>query len=640
MIMRNALSGFATVLMLAITTFAFSPAAEAAIYGGGGSGGSSGACEVFIISDSTTLEVGDVDQLFDESQDAEEYAEYMDEYNAEYLQYMDEYNVELTPEQQETLDNLIKKIPTLKKLTEITPEYSRSSDNWSVWLTEPYEEDEDIFFVGNASLTFDTPTGDLLYYSVCLPEWASSESPPVDFARAQAESFIKRVAGEQTEYKPGYQSGGSSNGASNDEGVTMEWSSIAINFHPIINGIPFSSNSTRVDVNAAGIVTGYERYDFDNWSGEKLDHNLLPEPEQVTISLSDAEKTRAEFVTMLLNYRLQNEDYLEAVFPLNRHDMPMMYLPSDEPQCIDAISGKCMELNSYIEPEYEELLLVGQGKKLIASDRLEAEELLTEKFGMDFKGINWEYDELEYNEEDYEAMNPYYTGKNKCYYTWQNSEYVPPDEYRSRFICLTTLSETGEVLNFYTGDSNDYSDHSSEPVISKETARSMAVGLLEQYLPVGETELQLQAYSSNSFNIIPNWVDDSMLEEVDYQQFSDQDNEVHFSFDLLYQGVPVMGAQCSMSVNLATGELTSYYMNIPDSIPDLPDPGLAVTPQSAKDEYLQQNPMELIYIWPEWLGIKAPAPILAYSASVEYDHYWHFVDGLTGQVISYNYMEW
>ncbi|MCL2766312.1 MAG: hypothetical protein FWD21_01335, partial [Peptococcaceae bacterium] len=605
---------------------------------GSGSGSGSGSSEVF----APRVEPGYAEAQGDDVLEAEE------------------LDVELSDEQKEALDSLARIIPDLKKLEIVYVYNDKSNDIWNVRLSQPYKKGKDPSFNGSAFLVFDSATGDLLNLSMNLPEWASTELPSVSFAKQQAEAFIKRLTGEQIEYKPGISSGSNGSVATNSEGVEMHWNNLSLGFHPYINGISFNSRATIVSVNSAGTVTGYARYDYDNWLDKKLDHDLFPTPTLATISLAEAEGIRAEEVSMELVYLLEGQGYLFQMFSPDQQKSPrMLYIPNNEPQYINAISGECQAFFGYTEQPID-MKLVGQGIELAANDRWEAENLLVEQFGVNVSGRSWEYQDntaanMSLGDEEMNSFTwhltsdgsgeqsdaprydelweyPMLSGERSDTMEYNIISMIIAEPLYQGSINLVTITKTGKVVS-YDSYFFDNSEERLDSNISIEAAQEIAIGFMEKVLPEKETDLKLFVYTFDDTQVVPDWVDETMLEESEQQWMLGGNQDANFIFDIWSQGVQVLGVQCVVSVSLVTGELTRVYMNIPDISQDLPDLRLAISHEFAKEEYLRNTPIELAYIWPEWNRFKTPAPLLVYTASPLYSLGYLVIDGLTGQLI-------
>jgi hypothetical protein len=221
---------------------------------------------------------------------------------------------------------------------------------------------------------------------------------------------------------------------------------------------------------------------------------------------------------------------------------------------------------------------------------------------------------------------------------WNNNDHInwrDQDSWQqTRTVGLLAQSSTGEVVGFYAPC---HVHEGQEQTLSGEAAQAIAQSFFGRLLPVGETETQLVTLMPNDIlGTAPEWVDQAQKEESQMlQAMSDQNHEAHFYFHRTYQGVPFTEGGYNIIVCLITGEVTGFQIENSPFPTDLSDGSLAVSAQVAKEEYLRNHPLQLVYIWPDWYGIKTPDPVLAYSSVLsEYD-YNYYIDGLTGQTVRY-----
>jgi len=178
-----------------------------------------------------------------------------------------------------------------------------------------------------------------------------------------------------------------------------------------------------------------------------------------------------------------------------------------------------------------------------------------------------------------------------------------------RHVHMTTDAGTGQVIGF---NYQDESGRSQKGTVSLEAARETAVLLLQKYLPEGPVELEMRVHYQYMEEMIPAWVDKSKLKEHERPR-----PVISFTFNRVHQGVPVIGHAYSAQVDALTGKIVGFYTGksvssmTPPEAP-LPDNRNVVSPEAAKAEFLQQHPLKLVYIWPEYFNQKAPAPWLVY----------------------------
>lgn len=103
-----------------------------------------------------------------------------------------------------------------------------------------------------------------------------------------------------------------------------------------------------------------------------------------------------------------------------------------------------------------------------------------------------------------------------------------------------------------------------------------------------------------------------------------------FYFIRTHQGIPVSDRSYSVQVDAFTGKVTGFNDGSGSTPATLPDSKDVVTVGAAKAEFLKHHPLRLVYIWPEYLDQKGPAPRLAYMPTFGE---WDYIDALTGKTM-------
>ncbi|MDF9408376.1 hypothetical protein L7E55_08400 [Pelotomaculum isophthalicicum JI] len=127
---------------------------------------------------------------------------------------------------------------------------------------------------------------------------------------------------------------------------------------------------------------------------------------------------------------------------------------------------------------------------------------------------------------------------------------------------------------------------------------------------------------------IPGWVDRSKLAG------DEQRPECYFTFTRTHQGIPVSDRSYSVNVDGLTGRVTAFHDRNSGSPVTLPDSKNVVTAEAAKAEFLQSNPLRLVYTWPEYCGQKAPKPPSGLHTGLRLRCKRGYIDALTGKTVT------
>ncbi|HBC94974.1 MAG TPA: hypothetical protein DCZ10_19265 [Pelotomaculum sp.] len=528
--------------------------------------------------------------------------------------------VELTESQRQALEKIYQIVPELKELT-VEGVYEEEEDAWSVTLSNRANEAVSGIMCTRASLSFKTGTNELVRFDLRNPDWASLELPPADLAREKAYEFARQVLGDKIkDYRMRDEIGSSGGGAGDSEGNKINWTEAGVQLERLINGIPILNSGIRVNVDAAGHVTQYYTAGFYRTNGEKKydepDLAVFPAP-SLAISGEAAEEIFAGLLEMKLNYvgrqPLQYPRYRSG----ETETRPVLIYAPLAYASIDAVTGKPLA-DFQQQPQTSLVSLTGEGKKLFAATPEEAVALLAAETGMDIAG-------MKFNgvEETGEYLEP---GMKVKLYSWmtepQTGQDGTPDYGTMRYVHLRTLADTGQVVGF---NLQDEAGRGEEATVSRAAAQETAIQFLQRYLDRGAAEMEMYV-SMPQEESIPEWVDRSKLEG------NAQRPQYNFHFTGTHQGIPVSDRGYSVTVDGLTGGITAFHDGNSSSSVTLPDSKNVVTAEAAKAEFLKSHPLQLVYLWPEYFGQKAPEPVLVYmldnSAGIEY------IDAFTGKTVT------
>jgi len=517
--------------------------------------------------------------------------------------FWDEHVFELSLEQKKALEKIFRLIPELRELSEqngIDGYNDPDNNTWGVWLRSEEPEGEGLHLMTQAWLDFDASTGELTYYDFNNLAWASEETPSEQLAVRKADAFIKEIMGDRIKLHPLGANGEGGFSWVHEDGNKTSFSFTRVDYCPLINGIPVTDYEYSVGVDIFGNIVRFSRYPFGDWS---LDYSLFIHPDQAVLSPTDAKRIMEREKTMELAYLLGYSYY--------DRNLPWLVYFDNGPTAIDAVTGKNPYWYDNFAVTKQSLTLSGQGNKMTARNQQEAESFLVSFLGADMSDMTSDGADR-YEDSAY-------------YYQWYNDiDWEQPDAFDTwRSYSVTTDAYTGEVIGFHSYNSKDWDNPA---IITEKEAETIALAFLKTVLPKENIELLQYSYP-DSFSIVPDWADPDLVDFDDQTQ-----NDAWFSFLTAHQGIPVFGEQhYSVSVNLATGKVYSYSGGGYKMPVDWPDATLAVSPERAKNEFMKNTQLQLVYIWPDWFGQKAPAPMLVYTTAPNDN--WFFIDALTGNAV-------
>jgi len=373
----------------------------------------------------------------------------------------------------------------------------------------------------------------------------------------------------------------------------------------------------RVGVDVFGHITSFHR---DREEGIELAES--PDPAQA-VTREEAAKNFTGLLEMELQYLERLPSY-GPFKPEGEARPALVYVPAGLTAAIDALTGKPLAEFMPSLPRSQRLTLQGEGRQLIVKTPEEAGKLLTDVFGIDLAGMQF------HGSVD---VSPFGNRESKQKdYSWntmpQKGGDGRPDPGQMRHAHMTIDAGTGQVIGF---NYQDESGRGQKGTASLEAAQETAVQLLQKYLPEGPVEMEMRVRYQDVEEMIPAWVDKSKLKEHERPR-----PVISFTFNRVHQGVPVMDRAYSAQVDALTGKIVGFYTGKSVSSitkPDvaLPDNRNVVSPEAAKAEFLQQHPLKLVYIWPEYFNQKAPAPWLVYILGPGAGY---FVDAFTGKTVT------
>jgi len=465
-------------------------------------------------------------------------------------------------------------------------------------LSNPHADKTSPDSIDGAYLSLDATTGELLSYHSAV---SVSHQPRVfsrEIAIQRADAFIKELYGDEAGL---YRTSANVNSVwiNKIDGKDVGGASITASYSPLINGVPYVGRTIRVTVDAWGKIIAFSQYDRT-----ELDHSVFVHPDKAVLTPATAKDVLERGITMELVY-------LPTWSQMNNSGKTMLvYLVKAGPVGINAVSGKNFYWFGSNNLEEQLITINGQGKKLVAQDRREANMLLQTHFGENLRGVTKEGEKR--------------WGNGEVSYYW--SKDFPGDEFGIKYELTTNSS--GEVLNFVTlGDYwQNLPVNPTAVKFSRDEARIIAQEFMETVSPLGTRTMLM---STNAPFRAPSWVEPSVR---DLLQVADN-RFLNLYFFHTHQGIPIEGTDISVQVNRETGKVNNYYRSDFTLPTDWPDPKLAISPEKAKREYLDNTPLQMAYIWPKLFEYSAPAPSLFYIAGNEEN--WEYIDAITGAMVRF-----
>ncbi|MGG4461532.1 YcdB/YcdC domain-containing protein [Brevibacillus porteri] len=510
---------------------------------------------------------------------------------------------------QNSLDKLFEAIPELKGYRLIDKHYEEDSFRgypepiWSLHFTNmpKTDEKEEYDAYSSVSLELDAHTGRLLFMDIQNPAWASADYPEEKLARDKASTFIEELFGtEAKQLKAAQKLGRGKAGSSDGKGNKLEWARSTVKYHSLINDLPLSNNSISVSVDHAGHIIRYEAYDFIDPSKVNW-----PDPKKA-ITLEEASKIYKDKLKMDLVYVSEQPiSYAQNGKPAEKK--PMLIYQLNTIGWIDALTGKV--IGEEAELAGEGVRVKGEGKSIKIASREQGEKWLKTQFGIDVSGATFKYDDHKDN-----LLEGLQTIES---YRWMNDSNKGTTAFE--LVSLTTDEQSDRLIDF---DLNLPDQRKTEQKISVEEAKKKAIAALVPYLDPALTELSLIVETPEAD--IPDWVDKNKLDK-------EEDKTYSFTFHVKRNGIEVSDESYMVGVDKATGTITELNLHPLNPGITLPDSKKIVSAAEAKETIQQEIELELVYVWEQFAGQRAPEPQLVYQR--KWKNGYSFIDASTGELV-------
>ncbi|MGO0058844.1 YcdB/YcdC domain-containing protein [Brevibacillus fluminis] len=517
---------------------------------------------------------------------------------------------EFSQELQKSLDRLAAAVPVLKELRiedkryEENDRYLYPFPIWEVTLTSKpeaggsKERGADV----SARVELDAQTGRVLYFDIRHPDWASAEYPDEQAARAAADGFLQSFFGaEAKRWKATESLGRGKAGMSDEKGNKREWARSTVRYQMLINDIPLIGDSLSVSVDAAGHIIRYEAFSMVDQAQAKW-----PDPKKA-IAKGEAAKR--------LQDKLQTELMYSLDYPIAKGQdgkpterKPLLVYVATPDRWIDALTGEAVGDEQAAAEEIIPVKGKGKGTNTKISTRQEAESWIKSQFGIDVSKASFDYDDHKENiSEGLQQIKAYH---------WSNES---GGKHDFTTVSLITDAKSDRLIDF---NLNVPDESAATRSIDAAEAKKKAIETLLPYLDPALEELKLVMEPAEER--VPEWVDKSKLKQEEQREYS-------FWFQAKRNGVDVSDESYQVGVDKRTGAIVELTLRPLDDDMALPDPEKIVSAAQAKEHFLKDLDVQLVYYWEQYDGQRAPAPQLIYQQKWKTGFYW--IDATTGKPV-------
>ncbi|QDS36217.1 YcdB/YcdC domain-containing protein [Brevibacillus brevis] len=480
--------------------------------------------------------------------------------------------------------------PALKALTDRTIVKDGRDEN----LLNLYLESPEFNNMG-AILVFDSKTGELFTYNASLTIWKQGEIAPDEVILQRAEIAVLEMLGADKRKQIGSPQLSKTVEEVDPEELTDPLAIYRTVYYPtLLNGLEILGNGTGIYVTTdyAGHILDVSSTPF-NLRGAKV-----PDPKTALTP----EALKKQYFTperLDLGYVLEGKNAKPG----------MQYVWMNSPY-IDAVTGKQIDFIQGTEiardgkrnpANLKKLTLSPKGKPLIVKSRADGEKVVASLFGVDTK----------------ERFTQYNTGEvdDEFIHSWSDDD---GDE-----VSISLDASTGEVIG-----ANNWMETKSLPVpISKEEALKKAIAIIEPYVAKSSTEWQVEIFDPYKQPKLADWM--IKLNEGEGEEEEDTGIGTYsFTFYELHDGLPVFDRYYWMRIDIESGQVLRFIVNLPEKEGTLPILKPSVTEQQAVEIVAKNLPVKLSYLWPTYKGKQAPFLTLVYT--IDKSKGWPYVDAVNG----------
>ncbi|MED1945333.1 MULTISPECIES: YcdB/YcdC domain-containing protein [Brevibacillus] len=482
--------------------------------------------------------------------------------------------------------------PGLKALTKRTIVKSEIDEKLiMLYLRSPESNDM------GATVVFDSKTGELFMYSASFPIWKQGEIATDEVILQRAEKAVLELLGADKRKQLGSPQLSDAVEEVDPEVLADPLAIYRIVYYPtLLNGLEVLGNGTGIYV-----ATDYAGHILEA-SSTSTPFNLrgvkVPDPKTALTP----EALKKQYFTperLDLGYVLEGKDA-----------KPGMQYVWINPPYIDAVTGKQIDFIQGAEiagdgkrnpDNLKKLTLSPKGEPLIVKSRADGEKIVASLFGVDTKEMYTQYNTGEVDDE--------------FIHSWSDDD---GDE-----VSISLDASTGEVIG-----ANNWMETKSLPVpLSKEEALKKAIAIIEPYVAKSSTEWQVEIFDPYKQPKMADWMIE--LNEGEGEEGEDTGIGTYtFIFHELHDGLPVFDRYYWMKVDIESGQVLKFIVNLPEKEGTLPILKQSVTEQQAAEIVAKNLPVKLSYFWPTYKGKEAPFLTLVYT--IDKSKGWPYVDAVNG----------
>ncbi len=458
---------------------------------------------------------------------------------------------------------------------------------WSLGWSSP-ENDE------NMSVTVDADTGDIInmYF------WKPSYNNPPKIAKYKREDAIKAADKIIKKLQPD-----KSKEVKLLEPTLLnsgpEYDSYNIQYVRQVNGVSFQGNGMYVGIDKNTLEL--KNYSL-TWYKDEIPHPFK------SLSIEEGKKAFNEKNELELTYIIRYDNKIKS------NKAILVYNLKNGNRPIDAFTGEPIK-NVYYSYDMAAGGADGGNMKeeALTPEELKATEAVSEYITKeDALKIGEKYALINKNQNlTYSSLYSYNDGRSAQWsFSWDYSN-PKTNEYAYSSISIDAI--TGEILNFYKGDSSLDKNTQDEPKYTIKQSKELSEKFLKEIAPdkFAQTE-----YKDN---------------EKDYENIA-KPRDYQFEYIRIVNGIPCLGDNLRVNVNSYTGDIISYYNNWSDI--DFPKPLNILPLEDAYNELYKNVDFKLQYITHYDYEFKTA------NTSVKlvyvFEGFSGMIDSKTGLVLDYN----
>jgi len=432
----------------------------------------------------------------------------------------------------------------------------------------------------SAWIVFHAETGTLLLYQRRVPEWASRNDPGKELAKSAADGFLERYAPDLLD-KIALSSidSGTGLGIRTTGSQEFYWATTSVLYTEQVGGIPFLSNSVRVEADEQGRVIGYVRQ-FN------ADSSKLPPAADILTPEQAKEKLTAHLQLNLIHHQHGGKHVLA-------------YLPT-YPYAVDGKNGKPSDaLHPYLPLSTSApISLTSTEPYRIANDG-DLKRVIAALSGSTPQGMSL----IE------RPPAPHEEGR---IYGWvhpQSRGEVRYDPATGRLLSYQSYGSPGEA--------------NAGRRLTTQQGQSLARAALAKLLPPGTHELiDFPIFAKEQ---APAWY--KLAEGEDGQP-----DRLTYDITRSMQGIPLEGQSFRVELDPYTGAVTSLQGPIwQEDFKNLPGRHMVLPAEGLREQFLNLLTLRPVYVWQTYRMQKGPAAELVYEVIRDEDFL--YIDAVNGTFV-------